>query len=168
MRNKLFIFFFIAVLSLFGQDKPKPEYYFGFRIISSTSSDLVRFGIITVYPNGNKKIRYLSKINFFLQVAGKQESIANKERINYWKEKKINAKVVNKLWKLKYAEYPYERHEDTEGWAQLRYAPSRGQLEFLKKYGYTKDISDFIYGENCFQLLMDVQNPEWQYEYSML
>ena len=102
-----------------------------------------------------------------MQAAGKQECRANPEKINYWKEFKLDAKTLNKLWKLKYAEYPYQKREDTEGWANLTYSASPGQLRFLSKYGFKKSISDFIYGEKCFQLLQDIQDPEWQYNYSM-
>jgi hypothetical protein len=144
------------------------EHYLGLRLFDSGSGELVRFGVIQISPNGQTQITYIGKQDFFLQAAGMQTSKGNKEKINYWKTYKVDARTVDKLWKIKYMEYPYERREDKEGWANLRYAPSAGQFEFLKKYGFTKTVSDFIYGEKCFQLLHDMQSPEWQYEYSTL
>ncbi len=156
------------MLSLFSQEKKVAKYYLGLRLIDNGSGELVRFGVIRISPNGATKITYMNKINFFLQAAGEQESRANPDKINFWKEYEINAKIVDKLWKLKYSEYPYQKREDIEGWANLKFSASPGQLRFLSKYGFKRHISDFIYGEKCFELLRDVQNPEWQYNYSTL
>ncbi len=167
MRTKVFLILLLLSSLTFSQEKKVAQYFLGFRLIDNGAGELVRFGVVQVAPDGTEKITYINKINFFLQAAGEQESRANPEKINYWKTLKIDARNVNMLWKLKYAEYPYERSEDTEGWANLKFSASPGQLRFLSKYGYKKSITDFIYGEKCFQLLKDIQSPEWQYDYSM-
>jgi len=169
---KLKLLFILSILFIapysFAQKPKVAKYYLGYNIVENGSGELVHFGIIRISPDGSTKVTYMDKINFFLQAAGEQESIANKEKINYWKYYKVNAKTVMQLWKLKYAEYPYERHDDTKGWAGLKYSASQNQLRFLRKYGFNKGITSFIYGEKCFQLLYDIQNPEWQYQYSNL
>ncbi|MBN2668449.1 MAG: hypothetical protein JXR60_04395 [Bacteroidales bacterium] len=159
---------FLGFSLLMVAQQKESEYYLGLRLFDSGSGDLLRFGIIKIAPDGSKTITYITKISFFLQAAGEEESKANPEKINYWKTLQVDARNVEMLWKLKYAEYPYERREDTEGWAAWLMKPSRGQLEFLKKYGFNKSISDFIYGQKCFDLIKDIQDPEWQYQYSTL
>lgn len=141
------------------------EYFLGYRIVNNSSGELVRFGMIRISPNGATKVTPLSKINFFLQASGKQRSRANKDEIDFWEKYEIHPKLMDQLWKLKFAEHPYRHSGDIEGWANLKYAPSPGQLKFLTKYGYKRSISDFIYGEKCFQLLKDIQSPDWQYDY---
>lgn len=169
MRTRiLFLFIILFSISAFSQERKLAQYYFGFKIIGNGMGELVSYGIMRVSPNGETEVTYMTKGNFFLQVAGFQESKANPEKINYWRTKEIDARITSKLWKLKYSEYPYQRNEDTEGWAGLKYSASPGQIRFLSKYGVKKVISEFIYGENFFQLLKDMQSPEWQYEYSLL
>lgn len=168
MKISLLIISLLIAMSGYTQEKNIPKYYFGYSLVENSSGELVSCGIIRVSPSGKTKITPLTTINFFLQVAGEQTSVANPERINLWKELKIDARTVYKLWKLKYSEYPYQRSDDTEGWANLKYSASRSQLQFLKKYGFKKSITDFIFGEKSFQLLNDIQNPDWQYEYSTL
>ncbi len=167
MKIKLLLIILLTSLFVFSQEKNVSQYYLGFRLIDNGAGELVRFGVVQVTPDGTEKITYINKINFFLQAAGEQESRANPDKINYWKTLKIDARNVNMLWKLKYAEFPYERSEDIEGWANLKYSASPGQLRYLSKYGFKKSITDFIYGEKAFQLLKDIQSPEWQYNYSM-
>ena len=168
MKFKLLLGFLILSFSLFAQQKQLAKYYLGYRIVNSSDGQLVRFGVIRISPNGATKITYMSKINFFLQAAGKQESVANKDTINYWKTYKVNAKTVNELWKLKFSEYPFDRSSDTKGWAKLKYSASPSQLRFLSKYGFNGNITDFIYGKKAFDLLFDMQNPSWQAQYSSL
>jgi hypothetical protein len=166
---KLIIILIVFAQSIYGQSGnpiPPAQYYFGFKIFDSGTGDLVRYGIAKVASDGKIEFTPLRKEMFFLQAAGKMESLANPEALDFWAKHQVYWRTVDQIWKLKYAEYPYERSEDTEGWAQLAYAPSRGQLEFLSKYGIKKDISDLVYGELCFKLLQDIQNPEWQYEYA--
>lgn len=158
---------FISISS-HSQSHRVSQYFLGFQLIDTGTGDLVRFGLVKISPNGDKKISYMTKSNFFLQASGEQESLGNENKIDYWAKYEVYWKTVDMLWKLKYSEYPYQKREDTEGWANLRQSASPGQLRYLQKYGFEKHISDFIYGEKCFELLRDIQNPEWQYNYSMM
>jgi len=166
-KNFLFVLLLIISITLFSQEKKKAQYYFGICILDNGAGQMVRFGTVRVSLDGSKKITYSSKQNFLLKVAGHMESRANPDKINNWKEYKVNWKALDLLWKLKYSEYPYDRRDDKEGWANLTFGPSPGQLKFLSKYGFKKSINDFIYGDNMYALLIDIQNPEWQYNYSM-
>jgi len=173
MKNILNLFFkkktiiliglILFSISSFGQDSTR--YYFGIRLTSNGMGNLIRYGVITVYPNKNTKITYLTKTSFSLQVAGLEKSKANPKKINLWEKYQIHFSTTEQIWKLKYSEYPYDRRHDNKGWAQRRYAPSDSQFNFLKKYGYKEYIGDFIYGDNFFQLLIDMQNPDWQNQY---
>lgn len=168
MKIKILIVLLLFSIFSFSQEKKIAKYYLGFNIVDNGSGQLVHFGVIRVSPDGSTKVNYINRTNFFLQAAGEQESIANKDKINYWKTYKVNAKTVMELWKLKYAEYPYEKRDGNKGWAGLKYSASPSQLKFLSKYGFKRNITDFIYGEKCFQLLYDIQNPEWQSQYTNL
>jgi hypothetical protein len=58
---------------------------------------------------------------------------------------------------------------DYKGWAnhadpKVNGAPNDAQMAILKKYGM-KEITDFVYGENAFNLLKDALDPEWQKNY---
>jgi hypothetical protein len=167
-RQILLLILFFSINLSFSQEQQVAKYYFGISILENSSGETVRYGIIRVSPNGDTKITYVIKQQFLIQVAGHMESKANPDNINLWQQNKVNWKALDLLWKLKFSEYPYDRREDTEGWANLTYGPSPGQLRFLSKYGIKKSISEFIYGENMFQLLKDILSPEWQYNYSML
>jgi len=168
MKLRFFLIFLMFSMLTFAQEKRVSKYYFGYNLVDNGSGELVHFGIIRISPDGSTKVTYMDKINFFLQAAGEQESVANPDKINYWKTHKVNAKIVRELWKLKYAEYPYDRPNDNKGWAGLTYSASPSQLRFLRKYGFKRSITDFIYGEKCFKLLYDLQNPQWQNNYSNL
>lgn len=166
MKRLLFLIVISGLwFSLFSQDKKVAEYFLGYSIVVNSSGESVRFGMIRISPNGATKVTPLSKINFFLQAAGKQRSRANENKIDYWEQYQIHPKLIDELWKIKYSEYPFQRSGDIAGWANLKYAPSPGQLKYLSKYGFKKSVSDFIYGEKCFQLLKDLQSPDWQYDY---
>jgi len=113
---------------------------------------------------------YLTKTSFLMQITGQQDSKANPNHINYMKEYKIFWQTLDQLWKLKYSEYPYDRkgNEDTKGWAKMKYSPSPEQLRYLQQHYGIKSITDFIYGKHLFQLLKDMQNPEWVNNYMNL
>jgi len=167
IRLKIYLFLFLLALGVSLNAQHFAKHYLGYSIVDNGTGQLVKFGVIQISPNGETRITVLGKQDFFLQAAGMQESKGNPDKINFWKTYEVDARTVDKLWKLKYTEYPYQRRDDNEGWANLRYAPSAGQFDFLRKYGYKRTISDFIYGEKCFLLLKDLQSPEWQYEYSI-
>lgn len=76
----------------------------------------------------------------------------------------IAESAVNKLWKLRYAIYPLAFfNDDTLGWTnntENQYMPKKGQMDILKTYGIEK-INDYIWGDNLFRLLRDMENKEW-------
>jgi hypothetical protein len=165
IKQKVSILFILISLSFFSFGQDSTRYYFGIRLTSNGMGNLIRYGVIAVYPNKNSKITYLTKTSFSLQVAGLEKSKANPQNINLWEKYQIHFSTTEQIWKLKYSEYPYDRRQDNKGWAQRRYAPSDNQLNFLKKYGYKDYIGDFIYGEHFFQLLIDMQSTDWQNQY---
>lgn len=165
-RNFIIILLLIVVTSTVeAQNKSKSKFYFGFSFGQQVSgSGLMNYGIVKVLANGKKEIIRLTDTNFKLQIAGKQESLANPDNINFFLENKIMWQTLDQLWKIKYSEYPFRKRLDNKGWAHKKYAPSPQQMKILNQYGI-KFITDFCYGDNAFKLLKAMQDGEWVSRY---
>ena len=50
----------------------------------------------------------------------------------------------------------------------MKYGPSSEQLRYLQQNYGIKFITDYIYGKNLFQLLKDMQDPNWVSNYMSL
>lgn len=77
--------------------------------------------------------------------------------------------AVSDLWKLRFAMFPYAGSEDTIGWTmnfENTYMPRPEQMEILQGYGLQR-INDYIWGDNLFRLLKDMQDPNWVEEYKL-
>mgnify|MGYP006981759263 CR=1 FL=1 len=75
--------------------------------------------------------------------------------------------IFDSLWKVRFVEHP--THYDLYGWSHGKYKPSIKQLEYLsKEYGIQNLLTDYIYGENLYKLLRDMQKTSWIINYSSL
>lgn len=146
----------------------KNQWYFGISIMTSYSG-FVTYGIIKIHEDGRKEITNLTESNFIMQVTGQQPSKANPERINFLEKYEIKWQTFGDIWKIRYAEFPYEGQRKMEtGWSGKPVCPSDGQWSFLtSNYGYSA-LSQFLYGDNMWKLLKDMQDPAWQAQYSSL
>jgi hypothetical protein len=142
------------------------------------NNNLVNFALVVVLPNGQKSIQAISR-NDFIRVACSQhpedgnplgENLFAKyeiEECGMYKDsifKKISfvCNSVDQLWKLRYKMGPYGG-SDSLGWTGAT-VPSSGQMDILRQYG-AQSLDDFIYGENAFHLLHDIQSYAWQSRY---
>ena len=162
--------YWIAILLSFSFSayaQEKDQYYFGFSLYPDANSSMVSFGIIKISADGKKSVQHLSERDFMLQAAGMQASPANPDTVDLFKQYGIsNYYVVDSLWKLKFAEYPFKGQRQTEkGWANKDFTPSDGQFSMLSQFGI-RHIYDFCYGENAFLLLKAIQDPGWIARYN--
>lgn len=140
--------------------------FFGISLMT-TYSGFIRYGFIQISSTGETQITYLSQSDFMQQVTGQQRSRANPEGVNFLEQKLIMWQSFENLWKLRYAEYPYEGSTE-KGWAGRDFAPSVAQWNFLKQNYGLSSFSQFIYGDAMWRLVKDSQDPQWQRQYSSL
>ena len=171
--NIIFITIFAA--NSFSQDtiysfevESSTQYYLGFRILP-TGTGVVRY--VVVYAPGNKikSMVGISKMDFLNYAYGRIKSKTNPTKINFFTKYGIrDARTTNDLWRLRYRSYPYFKETaDTLGWSAnltSQFIPSKKQMDFLKRYG-VETINDVFWGENCFRLIKDMENPTWRQNY---
>lgn len=146
------------------EEKDKMTDFLGFMLLPGSSS-LVRFYEVHFNFNGTIKYTQLTMDSFMNRCAGRERSMANPTRANYFETYGIkDPNIVGQLWKLRYMEYPYKRMDnDTIGWSNnVEYPemPSQEQLAMLKQYGINR-VQDLCYGHNMFMLLKDMSNNQW-------
>lgn len=142
--------------------------YFGISLMTQYNG-FIRYGYIQVKSTGEQKVTMLSQEQFMQQVTGQMSSKANPTKINYLEQKEIMWQSFENLWRIRYAEFPYDGASSQEkGWAGRDFAPSDAQWSFLKQnYGYS-NFDQFLYGENMWKLVKDSQDPSWVSQYSSL
>jgi len=142
--------------------------YFGISLMTQYNG-FIRYGFIQIKSTGETKTTFLSQQQFMQQVTGQMVSKANPTKINYLEQKEIMWQSFENLWRVRYAEFPYDAPgKEEKGWAGREFAPSDAQWAFLKQnYGYS-NFDQFLYGENMWKLLKDSQDPAWQAQYSSL
>ena len=146
------------------EEKDKMTDFLGFMLLPGSSS-LVRYYEVHFNYNGTIKYTQLTMDSFMNRCAGRERSMANPTRANFFETYGIkDPNIVGQLWKLRYMEYPYKRMDnDTLGWSNnVEYPemPSQEQLAMLKQYGITS-VQDLCYGHNMFMLLKDMSNNQW-------
>lgn len=146
----------------------KNEWYFGISLMTSYSG-FVTYGWIKIHEDGRKEITRLTQATWMRQVTGQQASKANPDTLNFLELHQIKWQTFGDLWKIRYSEYPYEGEKKMEvGWAAKMFAPSDNQWKFLtENYNYSA-LSQFLYGDDMWRLLEDMQDPAWQAQYSSL
>jgi hypothetical protein len=98
-----------------------------------------------------------------------QKSDVNYKKTDMFSDNGIeHTEIVTQLWKLRYAIYPFKvQTKDTLGWTQNfenPYMPNEKQMLILKEYGLN-DINGFIWGDNLFRLLKDMESRDWVVRY---
>ena len=186
--KKLFFIITLVIFSIsgfsqtnFGTDDSKNYYTFGVRIIPNGAS-IGQFYMIYAPNDEIQDIYPISKDDFIRGMIGdkyyrtkanpNKENLLTKNGINSWQ-------TINDLWKLRYFKYPYCVNCDSlaanykadstgnppefMGWTNNSsnpYMPAAGQMNILRSYGLAS-INQYIYGENLFRLLKDMENSNW-------
>lgn len=153
-----------------GQERDfyKNEWHFCISLMTSYTG-FVRYGVLKIHEDGKREVTWLSRDSFLEQAAGHNPSKANPNKTNFWELNQIYIETLDLLWKIRYSEYPYDDEKKMEtGWAGKSFCPSDAQWAFLKKKYDFGLMSDLIYGENLWNLLRDVQDQQWQAQYSSM
>ncbi len=150
---------------IFGEDTGEIEYFFGFNLTPNAMGGIVNYALVNPGDNGKRIIKQITQETFIAQALGKQQSLANPNATNFFKQFQINnPNIIGELWRLRYKEYPYfTREQMAPGWSSndsIPFLPTVSQMKMLEKFGLFK-LNDYIYGENAFKLLYLMENPEW-------
>ncbi|MFI5148602.1 MAG: hypothetical protein ACHQRM_02645 [Bacteroidia bacterium] len=183
MKKLVSICSFILLCLLLSSNRPVtpnpiPGPYLGFNLMPGANSNLVSFGLVRILPDGRKVIKSISRNEFIRLACGQCHEDANPTgenlfakyevdecglyRDSIFKKASFICGSLDLLWKLRYQRAPYGG-SDTIGWTGST-VPSRAQMNILKQYG-AENLDDFIYGENAFKLLHDMQSFAWQSKY---
>lgn len=163
--KKIFIIFFLISVKITSQNEKSYNAVFAINL-QPNYQDLITYFILKVNDKGEVVDRIILKRDDWIrQIVGIQASIANPGGKNILKEAGINGpEVLDEIWKLRYAEHPYERRTPEKGWASKPRCPSPEQMNMLKQFG-VQTLSDYIYGENLLKLLKAIEDPAWISEY---
>jgi len=173
MKQKLFLSILILIINASTYCQiiiPKKDYVpeirhsrYSFAIsINPSFADEISYGIMRENPDSTREVIFLSKDAFIRQACGFEQSRANPDTINYFKEYDIDVKVLDELWKLKYDKNPYS---DEPGWSSVDYgAPSKAQYGMLKAFGIQRK-SDYVFGDDVWRFLLKVSDPVWVGQY---
>ena len=110
----------------FGEvDDDYQEYFLGFNLTSNINGGLVNYALVKPLPNGKNKVILLSKDNFIQQALGKQKSMGNPKKINFFEKNQIKSPlIIDHLWKLRYKVYPNQTREKMDpGWSENESIP---------------------------------------------
>lgn len=157
--------------STFGDEEQENYYVFGLRIIPNGSS--VGQYFILYAPNDQiKSMEPISTDEFIRFSKGMNVSKPNPDKKNLLADNGVQDwRTVEQVWKVRYAKYPYgSRIDDTTvlktdslGWTNnfiSPYVPRPEQMDILETYGL-KTINGYVFGDNLFRLLKDMEDPQW-------
>jgi hypothetical protein len=151
-----------------------------------TFKGVVTFGIVYTVNGEIVASESLGREDWMRQASGEQLSKANPKRENFFILNKVDSCWVlfdsiyatygkmkyvghecipiDLLWKLRYKDHPYV--QDNTGWAKTPLSPSLEQMSFLQEAYGLMHLDGFIYGDNLWRLLREIQLPNWQRFYS--
>lgn len=182
---RLLLIFMSLVIFAFSfqyEEQPRNRTVFALSLMPSANSSLYTFAIVTI--NDKNEVlskRFVSEHEFMKMIAGKYPCKANPSMVNLFEyigfddcglvyneyTKKYETYVCppfRDLWKLWYQAHPFS-YDAGEGWAHTPFSPSLKQIKILGKYGlYHK--GSLVVGDNMWQLLLDIQKPEWIDKYT--
>jgi hypothetical protein len=158
-----------------------PRWTFGVSLATGQHSEL--FSLFLVQEHGLHVLRTepIGRGQFVLQAQGTVPSKANPEGENLFLRHKVegclhpedstagveDCGVFDDLWKLRFWEYPFLKQDGQRtgrGWAENPYTPSPRQMIMLTDFGILH-VSGMARGENAFNLLRAVGDPEWVERY---
>lgn len=177
----IFISIFYLCSSISFNECQTIKTVFGVNFMPSLNSSLHTYAELVVNDKGEiLSQRVLNEDDFMRMVAGKYPSKANPSMVNLFEHigfdecyliydeytKRYKGYVCppfQNLWKLWYNAHP-KSYDKEDGWAHTPFSPSTLQIKKLSKYGITHKGS-YCYGDNMWQLLLDMQKPEWKEDY---
>lgn len=171
-KFSLFLLIFFAYIAANAQNNfvsdSTTEYKFAARIVPSDYG-VGEYYIVYSTTNQFSVVEKLNFNSFVRQVMGEEQSQANPWNKNLLKQNGIkDYYIIAQLWRLRYAIYPFAiKSQDTLGWTKNfanPFMPNAEQMKILQGFGI-KTINDFIYGDNLFMLLKDMESKDWVMNY---
>lgn len=165
----------------YGQAEKKSHLAIGFFV--GAHSTVITYAFVSTRGDqiiGSQTVR---KDRFMYTAMGYWPGLVNTERKNLFVENGVDScfllkdeseqivgyycPVFDSLWKVRFREHPFLY--DLYGWSHGAYKPSKAQMEFLhNEYGIKNILTDYIYGDNLYKLLRDIQDRAWISTYSSL
>ena len=139
------------------------KHYFGIRLVPTAQSKAVTYIIYSFFYDSTKNYQVITKHEFMSQFSGGIDSKANPEGRNLFNEYKIDPRVFEHLWKVRYPEYPFGK-DKIPGWAGGNFIPSKAQMKMLKPFGVNHP-ADMIYGDSLISFLKSVSDAGWVNRY---
>ncbi|HKK60752.1 MAG TPA: hypothetical protein VJ937_14825 [Salinivirga sp.] len=139
------------------------KHYFGIRLVPTAQSKAVTYIIYSFFYDSTKNYQVITKHEFMSQFSGGIDSKANPEGKNLFNEYKIDPRVFEHLWKVRYPEYPFGK-DKIPGWAGGNFIPSKAQMKMLKPFGVNHP-ADMIYGDSLISFLRSVSDAGWVNQY---
>ncbi len=181
--GKIFSAFWLSVIltgiSSFTSGPPVVGSFLAFNLMPGPNNSMVNFAIVTILPGGKKDVNFITQTEFVRLASGIMHSDVNPTAENFFSKYEVEecgfsrdsifkktyffCSSLDQVWKLRYKTNPYGGGTDSLGWTGAS-VPSPGQMNILKQYG-AENLDDYIYGENAFKLLHDVQSYAWQSRY---
>lgn len=156
---------------------------FGVKVGYQATGQFITF-IAYLDNGGYKSAKKILTENEFVHVAsGKWPSIYNPKRENFLEKHGLDCGIVvdsfsrkessycfpaDSLWRIRFNKHPFDLKAGN-GWSNKPFKPSSAQEIFLfEHYGIKQIDCDYFEGKYFWQILEDVQNPEWIANYKML
>lgn len=163
---------------------PSGKVVFGVRIAMGVNSQMTSFIACRFGTEGYvREKRIFSRDEFIKIVSGHWPSNFNPKRINYFEQEGVAGGMFNNdtirqyipycpafdsLWKINFSTYPL-RGGTENGWSLGLYKPSLKQEKFIsERYNIGHLDIDFIIDTNFWNLLRDVEDPNWVANYRVL
>ena len=174
------ISFFLCFTTVSFSQKPLQESHFAVGFFTGAHSQLITFAFVKTINGKVIGAEIIRKDRFIYTALGHWPHPANLKKENLFEKFNVDscfllknennkiigyyATVFDNLWKIRFYEHPYKY--DTRGWSQGQYKPSSYQGDYLRKeYGIDNILTDYLYGENLFKLLRNIQSPAWIINY---
>lgn len=184
MRGLLKIGFLLWLVVIASITYAQNRNQFAIGLVPNANNGLISFAIITRVGGNYVTTQYLSMQQFMYYSLGYWPSKANIDKENLYVKNgikgveltyddfgKVNGFTsgpIDHLWRLKYQSHPMRR-DMPAGWSQSPYNPSENQAKYLfERYGVLNVNTHYFVGDKLFQLLKDVQDPNWVSAYQAL
>lgn len=171
----ILIFLTIGLNSHFGH--AQRQSFFAVGLVTGANSTVITYAIVSKIGDRYIGTQIIEEQYFMYYALGYWPCKANPDKENLFRKFSIpncrllysNSGKVNgyynqpfqELWKVRYKSHPQDKNKPP-GWSQSYYQPSAGQARYLHEtYGILNINTHYFVGEHLFQLLRDVQNPDW-------
>lgn len=157
---------------------------FAIGLMPSINNSLISYAIVTQSGGTYLGTAQISQQQFMFFALGYWPTRANPQKENLFLKNgikgveltyddfdKVNGFTLGPLfdlWRIKYQNHPMSRKMPS-GWSQGSYNPSKEQAIYLyNTYGVINVNTNYFVGENLFQLLKDMQDPNWVSAYQSI